>query len=232
MRREPAGARLFQVFLRRYARREAQAVAPFVLGPRVLDLGAGEAYVAEALRELGPASICSTDVGVFARTPGPYVAYDGWRLPFPDGGFDSTLILLTLHHCSAPEAVLDAALRVTRRRLIVMESVYRSRMERFWLELLDGRLNGLRHCGRMGVAERFRTGDEWQALFESRGLRVVETRWPGAWWERLVHHPLLFVLDKRPAGVLDSRGGTAWTATPRGSCSSSCGVATRRPSRR
>jgi SAM-dependent methyltransferase len=187
---------LLQAFLRRYARAEAEAVAPLVRGPKVLDLGAAEGYVAEALRARADRWVCSVDVGRFRRAGGPYVVYDGTRLPFGDGAFDTTLLLLTLHHCAAPEAVLDEALRVTARRLIVTESVYRSRAERFWLDLLDGRLNGYRHGGKMNVPFAFRPPEEWRRLFETRGLRVVETRWLGSKWERLVHQPLLFVLDR------------------------------------
>jgi hypothetical protein len=37
--------------------------------------------------------------------------------------------------------------------------------------------------------------EDWQNLFDLRKLRAVETRWLGSWLERLVHHPLLFVLE-------------------------------------
>jgi SAM-dependent methyltransferase len=136
------------------------------------------------------------DVGPFARAGGPYLIYDGARLPFRDGAFDTTLLLLALHHCAAPAAVLDEALRVTRRRVIVTESVYRTRVERFWLDLLDGRINGWRHHGRMPPPVCFRRPEEWQTLFEQRGLRIAHRRWLGSRWERLVHHPLAFVLDR------------------------------------
>ena len=109
-----------QGFLRRYAEAEADAVAPFVVGGRILDLGAGEGYVAAALRRRSHAWICSVDVGPFRRAGGPYVTYDGGRLPFGDLVFDTTLLLLALHHCAEPDAVLREALRVARRRLIVM----------------------------------------------------------------------------------------------------------------
>jgi hypothetical protein len=79
----------------------------------------------------------------------------------------------------------------------VTESVYRTRRERFWLALLDGRVNAFRHDGRMAPALDVRRPDEWRALFETRGLRVVATRWLGGALERLVHHPLLFALDVR-----------------------------------
>ncbi|MBI4588388.1 MAG: class I SAM-dependent methyltransferase [Candidatus Rokubacteria bacterium] len=203
---------LLQAFLRRYAETESKAVSPFLVGRRLLDLGAGEGYVALALRDRAGCWTCSVDVGPFRRAAAPYVVYDGTRLPFGDGTFDTTLVLLTLHHCRQPEAVLDEAVRVTRHRLIVAESVYRNSRERFWLDLLDGRLNRLRHGGRMSVPLAFRPPEGWRVLFVSRGLRAVKTRWLGPWWERLVHHPLLFVRDKEST----SRGGqvTALTRHP------------------
>lgn len=186
----------FARFLRRYAEGEAAAVAPYVVGRRLLDLGAGEAWAAPALRRHTGAWVCSVDVGPFRRAAGPYVAYDGRRLPFGDGAFDTTVLLLVLHHCRTPDAVLDEALRVTGARLIVVESVYRNRVDRFWLDLLDGRLNRFRLDGRMSAPRAFRTPGQWAGLFASRGLREVERRWLGSRWERVIHHPLLYALDK------------------------------------
>jgi ubiquinone/menaquinone biosynthesis C-methylase UbiE len=190
-----------QAFLRRYADSEAAAVAPFLRGRRILDLGAGEGYVAAALRRRIPVWVCSADVGLFRRVDAAYVTYDGSRLPFRDAAFDTTLLLLTLHHCAAPETVLDEAVRVTRRRLIVLESVYRNWRERFWLDLLDSRLNRYRHHGQMPVALAFRCPQEWEWLFASRRLKVVATHYLGSWWERLVHHPALFVCEKTPERI-------------------------------
>ena len=181
--------------MQHYAMGEAKAVAPYLAGSRVLDLGAGEGYVGAALLNLHGTWVCSADIGTFRRPPGLYVTYDGIRLPFIDDAFDTTLTLLTLHHCEHPELVLDEAVRVTRGRLIVIESVYRNRRERFWLDMLDHRLNRYRHHGEMSMPVSFRRPEEWGNLFESRGLRTIETVWLGPWWERLVHHPLLFVLS-------------------------------------
>ena len=181
-------------FLRRYAVQEAEDILHFVVGPRVLDLGAGEGWVGAALARHG-FRMCGADVGPFARTDGAYVVYDGTRLPFADAAFDTTLLLLTLHHCEKPETVLDEALRVTRGRLIVTESVYRNRLDRFWLDVLDGRFNRLRHGGRMPAPLGFRRAEDWQALFASRGLALTATLWLGGRLERLIHHPVAFVLE-------------------------------------
>ena len=59
-----------QWLLRRYAAREAADVRPFVVGRRILDLGAGEGWVAAALARRG-AWVCGADVGPFARAAVP-----------------------------------------------------------------------------------------------------------------------------------------------------------------
>jgi ubiquinone/menaquinone biosynthesis C-methylase UbiE len=189
-------ARLLHTLLRRYADDEAKAVAPFLVGKRLLDLGAGEAYVAVAVRRLTEMWVCAVDVGPYRRLPAPYVIYDGKRLPFNDASFDTSLISLVLHHCADPEGVLDEALRVTARRLLILESVYRNRLERICLAYLDDWLSQYRHDGDMHPARAFKRLDEWQRLFAERSLQIVDRRLLGSRWERLVHQPVLFVLDK------------------------------------
>jgi len=189
---------LLQTFLRRYAHSEARALTPHICGRRFLDLGAGEGWVGAAVRALTSAWTCAADIGPFRLSKDPYVVYDGKWLPFRTGTFDTTLISLVLHHCATPEPVLAEAVRVTRTRLLVVESVYRNRRERFWLDLLDARLNRHRQDGRMPVPRAFKSAEEWQILFESHGLAIVTMKWLGSRVERLFHHPLLFVLDKSP----------------------------------
>jgi SAM-dependent methyltransferase len=188
--------RILDVLLQCYADAEAESIAPFLVGRYVLDLGAGEGYVAAALQRLTDRWVCAVDVGPYQRVPAPYLIYDGTRLPFHDASFDTTLISLALHHCADPEVVLDEALRVTIRRLIVVESVYRNRLERFCLKHLDDWLSRYRHGGDMHPALAFKKLDEWQRTFAARSLETVDTRWLGSRWERLVHQPVLFVLEK------------------------------------
>jgi len=200
-------ARLLQTLLRRYAESEAEAIAPFLVGKRLLDLGAGEGYVTAALQRRTDIWACAMDIGPYQRVPVSYLIYDGARLPFDDATFDTTLISLALHHCADPEAVLDEALRVTGARLIILESAYRNQWERFCLERLDGWLNRYRHGGDMHPAFAFKRFDEWQRIFAARSLETVDRRWLGSRWERLVHQPALFVLEKpaSQAATADSR---------------------------
>ena len=191
--------RVLARLLMRYARRQVADVTEFIVGRRVLDLGAAEAYVPAAVAARTGAWTCGVDIDAHRRARVPYAVYDGRRLPFRDASFDTTLLLLTLHHCDAPEVVLDEAIRVTRSRLVVTESVYRTRIERFWLDVLDGRVNRFRHGGAMRPALHVRRREEWHRLFETRVLSVVAMRRLGSTVERLVHHPVLWALDVAPA---------------------------------
>jgi hypothetical protein len=76
-----------QAFLRRYAESEAEAIAPFLVGERLLDLGAGEGYVAAAVRRRTGIWVCAVDIGPYRRLPVPYLMKDWmpvrWRAPTP-----------------------------------------------------------------------------------------------------------------------------------------------------
>src|SRR5919109_1660963 len=180
-------ARSLQALLSRYAESKAEVIAPVLVGQRLLDLGAGEGYVTAALQRRANIWACAVDIGPYHRMPVPYLIYGGTRLPFDDATFDNTLISLALHHCADPEAVLDEALRVTASRLIILESAYRNRCERFCLERLDGWLNRYRHGGDMQSALAFKRADEWQRIFAARALETIDRRRLGSRWERLVH---------------------------------------------
>src|SRR5262249_59426827 len=103
-------------------------------------------WVAEALRRRAPVWVCAVDVGPFGLAAD---LYDGARLPFGDGAFDTTLLSFVLHHTETPGVVLDEAVRVSRERLLVVESVYRDRLQRFWLDLPHGRVNPYPPRGRL-----------------------------------------------------------------------------------
>ena len=79
------------------ARQKLRAIRPFFPEGgrlRVLDLGAGEGYVGEAVARALGADVHLADVLDLNRTSLPHVRYDGHALPFADDAFDVTAALL------------------------------------------------------------------------------------------------------------------------------------------
>jgi SAM-dependent methyltransferase len=97
--------------------RALESVAPLARG-RLLDVGCGdkpyleifEPYVSQYLGVEHEASFRQTANAT--RTRGPDVLYDGKRLPFADGEFDTVLSVQTLEHTPEPQALLREMARV------------------------------------------------------------------------------------------------------------------------
>lgn len=184
-------AGLWEKWMRSNARRRFEKIRPYIEGGSLLDVGAAEGWIGKwAQLSLGiPVDL--VDVIELNRTNLAHHVYNGEELPFPDDSHDTVTVLLTLHHCRNPARVLAEAARVAKKRLIVTESVYRTRAGRTLLTLLDGGFNGFRAKGAMAPALHFKTVGEWQENFAQHGLDCVVERW----FSRGLHEQRLFVLD-------------------------------------
>ena len=161
---------------------------------RVLDLGAGEGYVGAAVQAHLQASVTLADVLPMSRTPLPHVRYDGRNLPFADDAFDVTILYFVLHHCADAEQVLREALRVTRGRVLVMESVVEEGRPHRLLTALDALANRLRSGGAMQEQKaQFRAVAAWREMARRLGAEVVDERRRGRW----VHQQAFFALEKK-----------------------------------
>jgi alpha-1,6-mannosyltransferase len=184
-----------QALLRLRARSKARRIIPHLPpeGISVLDLGAGEGYVAEQLRKRTGAALTLIDVEDTKQTDLPFLRYDGRRLPFDDEAFDAVVVVYVLHHSASPEGVIAEARRVTARRVIVIESVYESRFERWLLHFLDTGANRLRG-GWMRAQEprlEFRMAEEWRSALREAGLSIEHEERFGGFW----HRQVLFVAN-------------------------------------
>lgn len=181
------------VLMRKRAVDKWQWVRPHVGTPvRVLDLGAGDGFVGEAAARDLDGEVILADVVDFNQTDLPLVLYDGHRLPFDDGAFDTTLLLFVLHHAADPDAVLREARRVTRGRVVVLESIAETPWDRCWLPFADRLANRLRSGGQMGEEHLdFGTVESWRARFAAAGFRVQAEERRGRW----LHKQALFLIE-------------------------------------
>jgi SAM-dependent methyltransferase len=177
-------------------RRLAPHLAP---GESILDLGSGTGLISRWLAGRVAVRPVLTDLVDYSnrRRGLPFIRMeDPYHVPAEDRSFDAVLLLFALHHnpYEAQGKVLDEGIRLTRRRLIVMEDTPTGAVDRAFNVFWDRALN-LRHG--VPVPCAFRGVDEWVAVFEEHGLRVrrVETYRP--MWPTLgTYHHSLFVLDR------------------------------------
>ena len=151
-------------------------VAPHLtLGATVLDIGCGEGWVADEIARGGAAEVATVDVVDIRRIAGlAFSLYDGVHLPFPDQRFDVVMLNFVLHHVPNERkvALLSEALRVTRRKVFILEDTPTTALDRF-----VSRRHG--EAYRRKIASDapfgFLTPNEWLWLFRGMGLEAEAT---------------------------------------------------------
>ncbi|MDZ7629708.1 MAG: class I SAM-dependent methyltransferase [Parvularculaceae bacterium] len=151
------------------ARRKAQWLAPSLgARARLLEIGSGPGSLAEALRRDGH-EVTAIDVAdsAFDAALRPLI-FDGVTIPFADGAFDAAILATTLHHAADPGRLIAEAARAAPR-VIVIEDIYRSALQRR-LTLFADSLTNLEFEGH---PHNNRDDDGWRAGFSAAGLKVV-----------------------------------------------------------
>jgi len=194
------GDGLLQRVMRYRARSKAERLKPYlstlldgIHDPHILDLGAGEGYVGAHLHEAGHGQVVLADVVDMNRTSLPHATFDGRSLPFEDDSFDVTFLYFVLHHASDPERLVEEALRVSARGVIVVESTVSGSLQRRTLRCVDQAVNQIRSGGAMNdqiEQLHFRRPEEWVSLAEALGGTVlIDERTTG-----LIHPTQLMII--------------------------------------
>lgn len=157
-------------------------------GTTLLDVGCGDGAITRTLSD--QYGIKTDGVDVF---PQDYAQYDGVTLPFADGSFDASLICFSTHHADDPQRVLDEAVRVAKRRVVVIECVTNSAVRRAVTIALDYAVNILTHPHER-FPMTFHTSDWWHSQFKRLGLRLVAEQRLSTWPVR-VYDQRLFLLE-------------------------------------
>lgn len=189
---------ILRLIMRMRARAKANLVRPFLGDARdILDFGAAEGFVAEALVQGSDFRAELIDVIDLNESRLPHRIYDGRTLPYRDDSFDAVISVYTMHHVENPEQSLQEVSRVARRRVVLVESTFRHAWQHRLLRFLDRAANRLRSGGRMSEESlQFRSVPEWLALFERLGLSVTHVEDLGG----LIHHRVIFVLEPPKPG--------------------------------
>src|SRR5438270_14047569 len=161
-------------------------VAPHVArGETLLDLGAGTGYISRWLKDRTGVQPTLTDVVSYRNREKdlPFLELrDPFTVPVGDGSYDVVMLLFVFHHVDRrkdQERLLDEAVRIAKRRVVVIEDTPETRVDLAFNKAWDWVLNR-RH--RVPCPFTFRRADEWLELFKARSLSIahVETYRP-AW---------------------------------------------------
>lgn len=140
-------------------------------GSKVLDIGGGWGFYAAPIERRGH-DLTVLDVVKPGFQYAPVVIYDGGKMPFEDKVFDASIMVTMLHHTPDPVSILKEAIRVSKKKVIVIEDVYNHTLGRFWTVLRDQLYN----FEFFGHPCQFRKSGQWTGLFESLGLKVSQEK--------------------------------------------------------
>lgn len=137
---------------------------------KILDLGAGTCMFTKLLLEK---SYNVTPIDIKNKSYYPSITsivYNGKKLPFPDRDFDTCLIISVLHHTKNPEMVLQEAIRVTSKKIIILEDLYTNPIQKYYTFFIDSLLNK----EFIGHPHTNKDDESWRLLFQKLGLKLVK----------------------------------------------------------
>lgn len=144
---------------------------------RILDLGSGTCMFTKVLREKGY-NITPVDIkNKSYYTSIVPIVYNGKKLPFPDKSFDICLIIAVLHHTQNPEMVLREAVRVTSKKIIILEDLYTNTIQKYYTFAVDSLLNK----EFIGHPHANKDDDGWHRLFQRLGLKLEKSTYSQAY---------------------------------------------------
>lgn len=134
----------------------------------ILDIGPASCTVTEALIQ--------QDLKVFPLDVENYsivdtvlpTLYDGYRMPFKDNQFDTSLILFVLHHTPDPVQVLKEVKRVSRK-ILILEDIVTSPVHKSLTAALDSLMN----LEFYDQPHTNKSDAEWRSVFSDLGLKLL-----------------------------------------------------------
>ncbi len=171
------------------ARDLANMISPYLKkGELILDIGPASCTVTETLIKQD-LKVFPVDVENFSivDTVLPTL-YDGYRMPFKDDQFETSLILFVLHHTPDPKEVLAEARRISRK-ILVLEDIVTSPTHKFMTAALDSLMN----LEFYDQPHTNKSDEEWRSIFGEIGLKLLDKEYQSS---AVIMKHALYLLEK------------------------------------
>ncbi len=141
----------------------------------LLDYGCGNMVLTKHLTKHTNMNIVGIDMIDNNLTDLPLLNYEGGKLPFEDNSFDASLAVFVLHHCLNVVDSLKELIRVTRKKIIIIEEVYTNFLEKFILYTHDWIGNHL-ESWTVNIPLNFLPFMEWKEIFDCHKLEINDIK--------------------------------------------------------
>ena len=178
-------------------KRSFEKVKDYVIGEKVLDLGAGDGLLALEIKERLGKEVFLVDVVDYNYTDLPLLLYNqGDKVPLGDQEVDTTIIFVVLHHANNPLHLLKEAARVTKKRLVILEGYIEDEDIRITNCFMDWFYNRIIRGADINIPLNFLKLKEWEKELNNYGFNVIETKYIGI-DEPIVPEYHVFIIAER-----------------------------------
>jgi len=178
------------------AKRSFEKVKDYIVGEKILDLGAGNGLLALEINKQLDKEVVLVDVVDYNYSDLPLILYNPEdKIPLADEEVDTTILYTVLHHASDPEHLLEEVTRVTKKRLIIMEGYIEKDDIRMTNSFFDWFYNRVIGDEDINVPLNFLKVKGWGKILKSYGFDMIETIYVGICEPLVPEHQILIIAD-------------------------------------
>lgn len=179
------------------AKRSFELIEGYLIGERILDLGAGNGLLALEITKQLEKDVFLVDIVDYNCTDLPLILYNPKeQIPLADKEADTTILYAVLHHANDPECLIKEAARITKNRLVIVEGYIEEDETRITNSFFDWFYNRVIGDEDINVPLNFLKLKEWEKILESHGFRISETVYLGINEPMVPEYQILIIADQ------------------------------------
>ncbi len=178
-------------------KRSFEVVKDYIIGEKILDLGAGDGFLALEIKEQLEKEVVLVDILDYNYTDLPLILYNPEdKVPLADKEIDTTILFTVLHHASDPEHLLEEATRVTKKRLVIIEAYIEDDDKRMTNCFFDWFYNRVIGDEDINIPLNFLKLEGWKKILKLYGFNVIKTKNLGICEPIVPEYQVLIIADK------------------------------------